>query len=75
MQFQDYTMLYQNLWQQHEMHLQKGCRAYVILLLCITAAKEEEEEAKEQWQGPTAAKEQQQDDGERYDAVAKIKLA
>ena len=39
------------------------------------AAKEEEEEAKEQRQRPTAAKEQQQDDDERYDTVAKIKLA
>ena len=37
------------------------------------AAAKEEEEAKEQLQGPTAAKEQQDD--ERYDTVAKIKLA
>ena len=36
-QFQNYATLYQHLWQQHEMHLQKGCGAYVILLLyCIT---------------------------------------
>ena len=34
-------------------------------------AKKEEEQQK----GPTAAKEQQQDDDERYDTVAKIKLA
>ena len=39
------------------------------------ATKEEEEEAKEQQQEPAAAKEQQQDDDERYDTVAKIKLA
>ena len=35
------------------------------------AAKEEEEQQRE----PAAAKEQQQDDDERYDTVAKIKLA
>ena len=39
------------------------------------AATKEEEEAKEQQQEPAAAKEQQQDDDERYDTVAKIKLA
>ena len=47
------------------------------------AANEEEEEAKEQRQEPTAAKKKQQDDDddddddddERYDTVAKIKLA
>ena len=40
------------------------------------AAKEKTEEAKEQRQGPAASKEQQQDDDdERYDTVAKIKLA
>ena len=37
--------------------------------------KEEEKEAKQQRQGQTAAKQQQQDDGERYDTVAKTKLA
>ena len=36
-----------------------------------TATKEEEEQQQE----PAAAKEQQQDDDERYDTVAKIKLA
>ena len=40
-----------------------------------SAAKEEEEEAKEQQQGPAASKEQQDDDDERYDTLAKIKLA
>ena len=41
------------------------------------AAAKEEEEAKEQQQEPATAKEQQQDDDndERYDTVAKIKLA
>ena len=43
------------------------------------AAANEEEEAKEQRQEPTAAKKKQQDDDddddERYDTVAKIKLA
>ena len=35
--YTSYTTLYQRLRQQHEMHLRKGCRAYVILLLyCIT---------------------------------------
>ena len=38
------------------------------------AAAKEEEEEKEQQQRPAAAKEQQDDD-ERYDTVAKIKLA
>ena len=39
------------------------------------ARQTKEEEAKEQQHVPTAAKEQQQDDDERYDTVAKIKLA
>ena len=38
-------------------------------------ATKEEEEAKEQQQEPAAAKELQQDDNQRYDIVAKIKLA
>ena len=37
MQFQNYTTLYQRLWQQHKMDLQKDYGAYMILLLyCIT---------------------------------------
>ena len=36
-QFQGYTTLYQNLWQQRKMYLQKDWKAYLKLLLYCTA--------------------------------------
>ena len=90
MQFQNYTTLYQHLWQQHKMHLQKLCRAYLILLLndgeygiwttgaigrhCEKSSRRRKKPAAGREEEEEAKERQQDDDAERYDRVKKIKL-